>query len=270
MPESKFECSTEVLSDEMWESFEKLLKTESMERKPGRPRIQQKRKILEGILYIARTGCHWKFLPRYYGPKSTVFDYFQRWTEEGLFFLWWQQWLSRYDDIFGLHMKWQSMDTSMVKAPLGGEDVGPNPTDRGKGGCKRSILTDGEGIPLALVVTAANQHDTQMALETTAIAYIPEEPVPEEHLCLDKGYISKTLQEQLEARGFLVHCPKRGETAKPRESGKKPRRWVVERTFSWMNRFRRVLIRWEKLSLHYISFIHCMLVHSLSSKMQRY
>ena len=149
------------------------------------------------------------------------------------------------------------MDGAMTKAPLGGEKNGPNPTDRGKRGTKRSLLT--EGIPIGVVVDGANQVDFKMARET--IESIPvERPDPTrsapQGLCLDKGYDYSEVRALVEEFQFtpLIRC--RGEEAKAIKKGDKARRWVVERTHGWMNRFRRILVRWEKRADTYLAMVH--------------
>jgi transposase len=153
------------------------------------------------------------------------------------------------------------MDGAMTKAPLGGKKVGKNPTDRGKLGTKRSLLTDGRGVPLGLAVAGAHRHDFKMARETTAsIAAERPDPTPDapHGLCLDKGYDDDEVRALLEEFGFTAHIRARGEEGKAlkQEAGCKARRWGVERTHSWMNRFWRVLIRWDKKACNYIGFLH--------------
>ncbi len=85
-----------------------------------------------------------------------------------------------------LDLQWQSVDGAMVKAPLGGEKTGRNPTDRGKLGCKRSLHVDGNGLPLGLVIAGANRHDMQLLSETLdAMQLILPEPSAQrpQHLC---------------------------------------------------------------------------------------
>ncbi len=86
------------------------------------------------------------------------------------------------------------------------------------------------------------------------------EPTPEQPqgLCLDKGYDYDEVRETLAAFGFTAHIRGRGEEAKAiqREAGKKARRWVVERSHSWLNRFRRILVRWDKKPEHYLACLH--------------
>jgi putative transposase len=139
--------------------------------------------------------------------------------------------------------------------------VGKNPTDRGKVGTKRSVLTDGGGVPLGLAVEGANRNDFKMARAT--IASIPvERPEPSsatpQGMCLDKGYDYDEVRELLAEFGLTAHIRARGEEAKAlkQEAGFKARRWVVERTHSWLNRFRRILIRWDKKVCNYLGFLH--------------
>jgi putative transposase len=138
--------------------------------------------------------------------------------------------------------------------------VGKNPTDRGKMGTKRSLLTDGGGVPIGLAVEGANRNDFKMTRET--IMSIPvERPEPTaeqpQGMCLDKGYDFDEVRDLLAEFGFTAHIRARGEEAQAikQEAGYKARRWVVERTHSWMNRFRRVLIRWDKKVYNYLAFL---------------
>jgi putative transposase len=139
--------------------------------------------------------------------------------------------------------------------------VGKNPTDRGKTGTKRSVLTDGRGVPLGLAVDGANRNDFKMARATIeSIAAERPDPTPAapQGLCLDKGYDYDEVRDLLDEFGFTAHIRARGEEAKAlkQEVGFKARRWVVERTHSWMNRFRRLLIRWDKKVGNYLGFLH--------------
>jgi transposase len=148
-----------------------------------------------------------------------------------------------------------------------GKKTGSNPTDRGKQGVKRSLLTDGHGVPLGVVIDGANRHDMKLVRATLAsIVVARPEPTEEEPqgMCLDKGYDYDEVRALLDEFGFTAHIRSRGEEAKDiaQEAGKRARRWVVERSHSWLNRFRRLLIRWEKKSENYLAFLHfaCALV----------
>jgi putative transposase len=139
--------------------------------------------------------------------------------------------------------------------------VGKNPTDRGKIGTKRSVLTDGGGVPVGLAVEGANRHDFKMARATIeSIPIARPEPTADhpQGMCLDKGDDYDEVRDLLTEFGFTAHIRARGEEAKAlkQEAGFKARRWVVERTHSWMNRFRRVLIRWDKNVRNDLGFLH--------------
>jgi putative transposase len=140
--------------------------------------------------------------------------------------------------------------------------VGKNPTDRGKQGTKRSLLTQGGGVPIGVVVEGSNRNDFKLLRETIESIAI-ERPKPmaerEQGMCLDKGYDYDEVREILVEFGFTAHIRARGEEAQEaikREAGYKARRWVVERTHSWMNRFRAILIRWEKKAANFLALLH--------------
>ena len=116
-------------------------------------------------------------------------------------------------------------------------------------------------MPIGLAIDGANRNDFKLARQT--LDSIPIErplPTPEalQHLCLDKGYDYAEVRELLVEFGYTAHIRTRGEEAQAlkRDAGKKARRWVVERTHSWMNRFRRILIRWEKKPENYLALLH--------------
>ncbi len=153
------------------------------------------------------------------------------------------------------------MDGTITKAPLGGQGTGPNPTDRSKSGTKRSILVEGNGIPLAVAVAGANRHDMKLA-EPTLEKIVIKRPNPTkkhpQNLCLDKAYDFPEVDELVENWGYTGHIARRGvdQSKRKRIPGYRARRWVVERTNSWMNRFRRLLIRWEKKRKNYVAMLH--------------
>ena len=116
-------------------------------------------------------------------------------------------------------------------------------------------------MPIGLAVAGANRNDFKMVHETIASMLVARpEPTLEQPqgMCLDKGYDYDEVRELLSEFGFTAHIRARGEeaTALKQEAGYKARRWVVERTHSWMNRFRRVLIRWDKKVGNYLAFLH--------------
>lgn len=188
-------------------------------------------------------------------------DRFQEWQKAGIFEKLWQAGLLEYDEKIGLDWEWQSMDGAMTKAPLGEKGTGPNPSDRGKSGTKRSLLTEGDGIPVAVAVEGAHRHDRKL-VEATLEAMAVERPEPTDeapqHLCLDKGYDYPQVRELVKAGGYTAHIRTRREEVQEKSQipGYRARRWVVERTHSWLNRFRRLLIPWEKKVENYLAMLH--------------
>ena len=143
---------------------------------------------------------------------------------------------------------------------MGGK-TGPNPTDRAKKGVKRSLLTEAAGVPIGLAIDGANRHDCKL-VEATLESIPLKRPKPTKKkpqgICLDRGYDYDTVRDLVEEFGYTAHIRARGEEAQAikHEVGFKARRWVVERTHSWMNRFRRILTRWEKKPMNYLGLLH--------------
>ncbi len=118
-----------------------------------------------------------------------------------------------------------------------------------------------EGHPIGLAVEGANRNDFKMGratLENLPIARPEPTQKAPQHLCLDKGYDYDEVRELGKAFGYTMHIRPRNEEAQAlkRHVGFKARRWMVERTHSWMNRFRSVLIRWDKKVENYLGLLH--------------
>ena len=152
--------------------------------------------------------------------------------------------------------------------------TGGNPTDRGKLGAKRHILTDKKGIPLSAVISSASTHDTKLVtnvVDSIVIERPSSSSRPKtgrrkrrklQHLCLDKAYNSEPEEQELLKRGCVLHMPhkrKKGEAVDEQKTKvathhkrHSPKRWVVERTNSWHNRFRKLFTRYEKKVENYL------------------
>ena len=251
------------ISDQLWAVLQPVLPVHVNTHRfgGGRPRVPD-RKCADGIFYVLRTGCQWKALDQTeLCAGSTAHDRYQEWVEAGVFLKLWQAGVEQFDELNGIDWAWLSMDGAMTKAPLGGEDTGPNPTDRAKSGVKRSLLTEGHGVPIGLAVEGAQRHDMKLVrptIESLVVKRPEPSPAQPQGMCLDKGYDYQEVRDILAEFGFTAHIRSRGEEAKElaQEAGKRARRWVVERTHSWMNRFRRILIRWEKKPENYLAFLH--------------
>jgi putative transposase len=122
-------------------------------------------------------------------------------------------------------------------------------------------MTEAAGIPVSVAVAGANRHDMKLVGETLENIQIERpQPTPEkpQHMCMDKGYDYQEVRDLVEEFEFTAHIKARCEEAQEikRKAGFKARRWVVERTHSWMNRFRCILIRWEKRADTYLALLH--------------
>ncbi|MFZ0699779.1 MAG: IS5 family transposase [Thermoplasmata archaeon] len=245
------------LPEPLWLRIQAILPIHPPQPRGGRP-FRDDRQCLEGIYYLTVTGIQWGALPRCFGPKSTVHDRFEQWVNAGVFRKLWKRGLVEYDQKVGIRWTWQAMDGAMTKAPLGGEATGPNPTDRAKKGVKRSLQTEGAGIPIGLAIGPANRNDHKLMRETLESRPLRPPRGTSQHMCLDKGYDYDEAREVLDANRFVAHIRSRGEEKIEMERNRKrrPRRWPVERTHSWMNRFRRLLVRWEKKLANYLAFAH--------------
>jgi transposase len=158
--------------------------------------------------------------------------------------------------------------------------TGNSPTDRSKLGTKRHILTDKNGIPLSTVITSANKHDINTVTDVMDDAVINrpfessfskkktmwqnrKQQQQQQHLCLDRAYTSKSTENEIINRGYVPHIPykrKRGQKKEEkinqkRHSSSKNKRWVVERTNSWHNRFRKLFTRYEKKVENYLGLV---------------
>ena len=183
-----------------------------------------------------------------------------------------------------------------------GKKSGPCPCDRGKGGVKRSPLTEAAGIVVGLAVEGANRHDMKLTRETlesmppiigakrdeflfgpvevesvdleAELARVQdpdwepdlEAPCPASGLCLDAGFDSDEVREVAAEFGYTTHIVSRGQEKQAKVAGQKARRWVVERTHSWLNRYRRLLIRWEKKAQNYLALLHLACAHMTWNK----
>jgi putative transposase len=147
----------------------------------------------------------------------------------------------------------------LAKLGSGGKKVGKNPTDRGKPGTKQSLLVEGNGGPLGVVVAGANVPDMKL-LEATIAAIVVDRPDPEEveqHLCLDRGYDNPIGHEVTARQSYVGHIRPIGEDRRQarRPGRRKPRRWVVERTLAWLSKCRALLVRYDKHDVNYLGLI---------------
>lgn len=260
--------------DELWKIVEKHLPPPLECKGPGRPRASD-RAALNGIWYVLWTGCQWKAVATdWFGVSSSVIhERFQTWQEQGIFAEMMSEMVRYYQKEREIGWEWQSIDSKTAPAPLGGQETGKNPTDRGKQGSKIHLLVDQHGAPLSLHVTGANEHDKWSA-DDLLVSIVVERPNPEEveqHLCADKGYDYEDVHQVVAQEHYISHikhrrrrnepveeeCPIPGELRYP------ARRWVVERTLGWLAKRRSLRIRWCKKLNNWLALIQFACAHIL-------
>lgn len=210
----------------------------------GRPRKVDLRAVMNGILYILATGCQWRALPKEFPPRSTVQYYFYTWRDQRL----WRRInlaLVRRARLSAGRNAVPSagvIDSQSAKTTESGGPRGFDPAKRVKGR-KRHIVTDTQGFPLAVLVHAANIQDNHGAVPLLAAL---RQTFPKlRHIFADRVYRGDKLRNAVAAFGrWTIEIVTRSEhvgTFKP-----EPKRWVIERTFAWFGRNRRLAKDFER------------------------
>ena len=118
------------------------------------------------------------------------------------------------------------------------------------------LLVDARGVPLSIIVTAANRNDiTELTptLDAVVLERPPVGPRTRQHLCADAGFVGAAAHQHMLDRDYTPHVRPRGEERRARARGKRPRRWVVEAAHAWFTRFRKLLVRYEKTHRAYLA-----------------
>jgi putative transposase len=250
----------------LWARFQVALPPEKAPHTRGRSIIPY-RTVMNGLLFKLRTGCQWKAIPSLFGSASTCHRRFQEWEQAGIFVKLLRILLQWYDRVRGIAWNWQVLDSVIVPAPLGGGKTGKNPTDRAKSGTKRHVLTDRRGVPLAVTLSGANEVDKNYVVPTLQAQVVRRPPravrTPTQlfHFAADKSYDDPDVRRTLRRRGYVVHIAYKRHRGEPktepvRKGRQHPaRRWVVERTNSWHNRFRSLKLRWERKPENYLALV---------------
>jgi transposase len=237
-----------LVSDALWARIEPLLPPPKPRRFrfPGRKPLDY-RAVLTGIIFVLKTGINWEDLPAElgWGCGKTCKHYLKLWQQSGVWAALHTILLEELQDADRIDWARGAADSTKSRALGGGDDTGPNPTDRSKLGTKHHVLTDAQGIPLATTVTGANEADVNQLLPL--VDDIPDlsgpqqdKPTRPEELYCDRAYDSEPHREGLRERGVEPKIPKR---RTEHGSGLGVYRWVVERTEAWLHTFRKLRLR---------------------------
>lgn len=221
----------------IWHQFEVLIPPVVDEHPLGchRPRVPD-RVVFDKLVQVLVLGAAYVKIADNTCSATTIRRRRDEWIAHGIFTELEQICLNAYDKMIGLDLEDLAVDGCIVKAPCGGEAAGRSPVDRGKQGTKRSLLVDGNGIPIGCVIAGANCHDSPLLAPTLDKLGRFGFDLPERiTVHLDAGYDSHKTRDLLDTLGCDYIISKKGE---PLQAGA---RWVVERTNSWHTRgFRKL------------------------------
>jgi len=233
----------------------------------GRPRKTDLRDVVDAILYVLRTGCQWRYLPKDFPPKSTVWRYFDEWRHNGT--------LDTIHDLLRKKVRaaekpysprtTASVDSQSVDTTSGGEQRGRD-NAKNVDGRKRHIVVDSMGLLLAVLVTAADVDDAKAA--ATLFGRLEGQPMSRVgRMFADSKYHNHALygwvQGNAEWKVVVVRRP----------DGKKgwvklPIRWTVERTFAWLGKCRRLSKDRERSVLSSEAFIKLAMIHLMLNRLE--
>jgi len=222
--------------------------------KNGRPRSFSHTYILDRILFVLSTGCQWSKLPLTHGSWKTIYHYFSLWSKNYIFY-------NAYNDLIRVYLKIKPrsnikiVDTSFVKNVFGRNCVGSNPFDRGRKATKISAVVDNKGIPLSFTFHKGNRNDSRTLFHTLSKCLFLNKG---DSIYADKIYDSNHCKEVIN-NFSLNNCVSKKKHITTKENNRI--RIVVEHTFGWLDKYRRIILRYDShihtfKSFHYLASIH--------------
>ena len=224
------------------------VKSHETVQKHGRPQKLSTDYVLERIVYVLRTGCQWSALPVQGGCWKTIYHYFAKWSKAHIF-------EHAYHDIVKVYTKVGLsqnvvVDTSFVKNVWGRDCVGKSPVDRGRKATKVSVITDSRGTPLHLLFHPGNKNDSRSLphLLTKSAKHVSLEG---KTIYADKGYDTSNCHDTIRIHKLKNKVTKKRSTPNKSDNRK---RIVVEHCFAWLDKFRRIIMRYDGFVCHFRSF----------------
>src|SRR3982751_6468470 len=250
------------LTDEQWALVERLIPVYP----GGRPRKTSMRDVLDAVCYVLRTGCQWRYLPKDFPPRSTVWGYFNEWRHNGPLDAIHDELRDRVrkQEKPGQPRRTASIDSQSVDSSSGGEATGRD-NAKGVDGRKRHVVVDSLGLLLAVVVTAASVDDAAAAPE--ALKRLAGQGLGKVRtVYTDSKYHNHALYGWVAENGWyeleVVRRPKGA-----RGWVKLPIRWTVERTFAWLNKCRRLSVDREKSTRSAEAMIRLAMIHLMLNRL---
>ncbi|HEY2544852.1 MAG TPA: IS5 family transposase [Candidatus Acidoferrum sp.] len=242
------------LTDAQWAFLEPLFRPQRRKDGRGRP-WKETRAVMNGVLWVLRTGAPWHDLPGRYPPYTTCHRRFQQWQRSGLLTHLLEKLAEDLRDRGKLDLSESFIDASFSSAKKGAPSVGP--TKRGKGS-KIMAIADGHGLPLSVHVASASPHETKLVEATLDRRFLRETP---ERMIGDRAYDSDPLDQHIQQHyGVQLIAPHKSVRVAPatqdgRRLRRYRRRWKIERLFAWLHNFRRTVIRWEYYPENFLGMV---------------
>lgn len=249
--------SRHEITDEQWKVIEPLLPKRKTHM--GRPPIPLRR-VLNGIIYVLKTGVAWMDMPKKYGSYTTCWRRLKEWEKVGIWERIWRKLLGKLQKKKRLNWDQVYLDGSFVAAKRGGTGIGK--TKMGKGS-KVMVVAEKNGIPIGILVESAQPHEIRLAERTLSTIRVPSRrgrPYSQfRELVADRAYHSKDFRQMIRKKGAQPTIPGRKNDKKRKGrpfavgDGYK-QRWKIERCFAWMDNNRRLVVRYERYIQHYKAF----------------